>query len=280
MKLAPLFVIPFFLLLLCGSTFAGIYSWTDKNGKRHFSDTPPPASADSTVKEVIKTQNYTVPVFKITAADDPGILGAYIPIHSGKDGLPQYELKREGPRPSNMKVPTLLVDSSKGRWQWKIKTGYSLYFSNDVQEGTPADKVVEWRKAYDAVSLTLMREDIETSRKIFAYNYRYGLDRHSPDLPDWQKVAFRVSGHPEPGVNGDYQPVDWSSEIPRYRTEWDMCLVLYTRGDSWQWSLGNCGMLSYSSGREPAETMPHQVKRWIKNAGMQITSFQVEQITQ
>lgn len=268
-------------IMTCLPAGAAIYSWKDKNGTTHFSDNLPPSNVQddtvSPVEQAISTGHYNVTVFKILKADDPGIVGTYVPIHSTEKDLPQYELIRKEKK-SKEKNPLLFVVDQDSRWQWKIKTDYSDYTSNIVKEGTTPDKADTWRNRHSDVVLSVAKQDIETTRRLFDHTYRYDLNRNSPNLPDWHKQAFRVSGHPEMILNGDYYPVSWSSDTPRYRTSWDTCLVQRSVGTSWQWYLGKCELFSYSSTREPAETMPHQVQRWIRNAGMQVISFTIEQI--
>ena len=278
------FLILLLLTLVGGDpAWSDVYSWIDKNGTLHFADTPPADNVQknplSPVEKIIAAQQYSVTLFKIVEADDPGIVGTYVPTHSTSSDLPEYEMHQEPKRAIQVKAPQLFVTKNEGKWQWIIKTDYSRYLSNIVNEGTPPDKVASWIKKDLDVFLSITRQDIETSRKLFSHMYRYNLDRNSPDLPDWQKQAYRVTDHPEQDLNGEYYPVTWSSETPRYRTDWGTCLILHTIGSSWQWNLGKCEMLSYSSSREPARTMPHKVRYWIQRAGIQITPFTIEQIT-
>ncbi len=281
MRTFSLFLI-ILLLFDVSASLSTIYKWTDKDGNLHFSDTPPPASvneeATSPVKEFLSTGQYILTVFKIIKADDPGIIGTYIPIQRTYPGFPQYELKTDRATDHRKHLPRILVKNQKGKWKWQIKTDYSNYSSTAVKEGVPADKVWEWRKRYDNVQIVIRQVQIESDRNLYKYNYRYDLNIHSSGLPEWQKQTFRVTGA-ETEVNGEYFPVNWSAETPRYRTSGNACLAARTLGSSWQWNLGNCMSLQYSSSREPAETMPHQVQQWVKNKGLHVVPIKVKKLT-
>ncbi len=56
-----------FALLVAGPAFAGVYKWTDAQGKTHYSDTPPPAAKTTQ----LKLQTYAGParVGKVAGAD-------------------------------------------------------------------------------------------------------------------------------------------------------------------------------------------------------------------
>lgn len=283
LSLNILVILYLFCLFFSQAANSTIYSWTDKNGKKHFSDHPPPESApgsgDSQVKELFKTKKYTVPIFTITQSVDPAIKGTYYPIYRSGEGLPQYQLKVTDDKPRKNKLPRIFAKKEKGKWEWQIKTDYSLYSSGLVREGLPPHKVRGWKMRYKSVPIGMRQEIIVASRDVFDHIYLYDMDRHSVGISEWQKQAFRVSGASEIDVNGDYYPVNWSSEYPRYRTGWDYCLEARQVGTFWQWSLGDCQLQSYSSSREAVDTTPDRVKQWFKNTGFHIVPLQVIRIT-
>lgn len=50
------------LLLCCASSYAGLYKWTDENGKVHYSDSPPPTSnATQLKKSALSDPDYQPP---------------------------------------------------------------------------------------------------------------------------------------------------------------------------------------------------------------------------
>lgn len=274
-----------FLLILCSSlpSYSGMYSWTDEKGVRHFTDTPPPEhltkNASTLVKEIIKANKFSVPVFKLVEADDPNIVGTYIPTSSTHEDLPRYILKKKKSTDTK-KVPKLYAERRKGDWRWELSTGYSLYYSDIVPEGTPPSRVPSWNRKYKVAQLAFEQHKIVTDRKIFSHEYHYNITPSSTSAKPWQKFSYNITEHPEMNAIGEYTPVSWSSPRPRYRSKAGMCLALFEKGNDIQWLQGKCELQSYSSKKLPADTTADKVKEWIKNAGYYLVSIQIEKIGQ
>ena len=270
--------------ILAADSMAGLYVWTDENGVKHYSDTPPSPhqveKSKTPVKAIKQTIYYQIPIFTIKDAPDPGIVGAYHPVHSTRFGFPQYRLKGEEGRPRK-NVPSLSVITQAGRWRWKIKTGYSTYISGLAKEGTPADRAGGWSQGYvdvNPVSISIDQDQIVTTRKIDGHNYLYDLDVQSDLVASWQKMAFRISGYSMPYLNGEYYPVNWSSETPRYKKDRNICLNARPFADQWEWHLGECDNHGISAEREPAGTMPHQANKWYERRGWLYIPLTVQKI--
>lgn len=278
----------FILLLMLGINtvvIGGIYTWVDEKGVTHFSDTQPNQSQTkknrTPVTAFVKTTIHRVPIFEVKDAPDPGIVGKYYPVKPTKKGLPQYRLKSAKIK-DKRELPILFVYPYKGKWRWEIKSKYNRFFSKYTNEGTAPDADLIWtqkKMLSDPILLTIVKEEITTTRKAFEYEYKFNMNQKPDQLLKWQKMAFRVSDHRDNELNGIYRPVTWSSALPRYRNDEDKCLLAGSINKSWVWRLGKCDMLGFTSNREPEGTMAHDVKIWNKNSGYSVVSFTVEKIT-
>lgn len=281
-KLALGILMNIVLGVLAASSYAGLYIWTDANGVKHYSDAPPVNANEtqtaSTVKELLKTEYYNLPVFIVKDGPDPGILGTYHPIYPTSRGFPQYRLKDDD-APNLRWLPKLSVMAENGRWRWKISTRYSKYISSLVSEGTPADRVIGWSYKYkdgDAATIVFDQEEIVTNRKMFEHTYYYDLDASSEPIEKWRTMAFRISGNTAPWLNGDYLPVKWSSGTPRYKKDQNTCLTAKPFAESWEWHLGECERYPFTADREPTGTMPHEVSKWYERRGIVYVPFTIK----